>query len=111
MDTLTLVPKADLEALTGFNRVSAQIRWLHRNGWKFVVNGRGDPVVALAEFNRHMVGGKGAPPTQEPNWDAMNGARRAKSDDRWVVGHSVCSHRLRLTRNLPETFFCLDRLA
>jgi hypothetical protein len=36
----------------------------------------GDPVVAQAEFDWHLVGGKRAAPTQEPNWDAMNGGKR-----------------------------------
>lgn len=70
-----IVPKSELKILTGYTRVSAQIRWLRRHGWKFIVNGLGDPIVAIAEFNRHMVGGKGAPTSQEPNWDAMNGQR------------------------------------
>jgi hypothetical protein len=70
-----IIAKADLVTLTGYVRVSAQIRWLRRHGWKFIVNGLGDPIVAIAEFNRHMVGGKGAPTAQEPNWDAMNGQR------------------------------------
>jgi hypothetical protein len=35
----------------------------------------GAPVVALAEFNRHMVGGKSAAALQEPDfkWDAISG--------------------------------------
>jgi hypothetical protein len=71
-----ILTRSDLEALTGYVRASAQIRWLRRNGWKFVVNALGDPVVAQAEFDRHLVGGKRSAPTQEPNWDAMNGGKR-----------------------------------
>jgi hypothetical protein len=67
-----ILARSDLEALTGYVRASAQIRWLRRNGWRFVVNALGNPVVAQAEFDRHLVGGKRPPPTQEPNWDAIN---------------------------------------
>jgi Domain of unknown function (DUF4224) len=67
----------ELQRLTGYARSSAQIRWLRRNGWRFIVNALGAPVVALAEFNRHMVGGKAAAATEEPNfdWDAINGTQ------------------------------------
>jgi hypothetical protein len=67
----------ELQRLTAYARSSAQIRWLRRNGWRFTVNALGAPVVALAEFNRHMVGGKAAAATQEPNfdWDAINGTQ------------------------------------
>lgn len=70
-----IVSKADLKELTGYTRVSAQIRWLRRNGWRFTVNGLGDPIVAIAEFNRQMVGGKATPATQEPNFEGINDVR------------------------------------
>lgn len=69
-----ILPRSDVKALTGYVRASAQTRWLRRHGWKFTVNALGEPVVALAEFNRHMVGGRAAS-TQEPKWEAMNGAK------------------------------------
>ena len=62
----------DLQQLTGYQRASAQVRWLRRHGWRFTVNALGQPVVALAEFNRRMVGGAVA--SQEPNWSALNGS-------------------------------------
>jgi hypothetical protein len=69
-----ILPKADLKALTGYVRASAQIRWLRRHGWKFAVNALGDPVVAVAEFERHMVGGKKKiARSQEPDFDGING--------------------------------------
>lgn len=61
----------DRETLTGYKRWSAQARWLRRHGWKFTVNALGEPVIAVAEFNRRMVGGRAV--TQEPNWGAMDG--------------------------------------
>jgi hypothetical protein len=66
-----IVAKEDLVKLTGYVRVSAQIRWLRHNGWKFTVNGLGDPIVAVAEFNRHMVGGRAAK-SQEVNLKGIN---------------------------------------
>lgn len=61
----------DLQTLTGYRRASAQARWLKRHGWKFTVNALGEPVVAVAEFNRKMVGGRLV--AQEPNYGAING--------------------------------------
>jgi hypothetical protein len=71
-----ILSQADIKALTGYVRASAQVRWLRHHGWKFAVNALGDPIVALAEFNRHLVGGKAAG-IQEPNfdWDAINGTK------------------------------------
>jgi hypothetical protein len=65
-----MIDKEDLVKLTGYVRASAQQRWLASHGWKFEVNALGDHIVALAEFNRHLVGGKVAG-VQEPNWDAL----------------------------------------
>lgn len=62
----------ELRALTGYVRHSAQARWLQRHGWRFTVNSLGQPIVAVAEFNRRMVGAR--PSTQEPNWGALDGA-------------------------------------
>ncbi len=70
-----ILPRSDVKALTGYVRVSAQLRWLKKHGWRFTVNGLGEPIVALAEFNRHLVGGRAAG-IQEPNWGAMNGTQK-----------------------------------
>lgn len=67
-----ILPRSEIKALTGYVRASAQVRWLHRHGWKFSVNRLGEPVVAQAEFNRHMVGGQAAQ-NQEPNFEGING--------------------------------------
>lgn len=72
-----LLTAADLQQLTGYVRASAQARWLRRHGWRFTVNALGQPVVALAEFNRRMVGGKVA--TQEPNWGALDHGQTANA--------------------------------
>lgn len=58
-----------LQQLTGYQRPSAQARWLRRHGWRFTVNALGMPVVAVAEFHRHLVGGRAI--KQEPNFEAL----------------------------------------
>lgn len=65
----------DLSALTGYVRASAQARWLRRHGWRFTVNALGQPIVALAEFNRHMVGGRAG--RTEPDFGALNDGTKA----------------------------------
>lgn len=67
-----IIPKADLVALTGYTRASAQIRWLRKYGWRFAVNAFGEPIVAIAEFERQLVGRKRAPATQELNLEGIN---------------------------------------
>lgn len=66
-----ILSPAELEALTGYVRPSAQARWLQRHGWRFTVNALGRPIVAIAEFNRRMVGGRVM--SQEPRWEALDG--------------------------------------
>lgn len=63
--------EADIHRLTGKKRPSAQARWLKRKGYRFTVNGLGEPIVAVAEANRKLVGG--AVRKEEPNWGAMHG--------------------------------------
>lgn len=67
-----ILPGSQIIELTGYVRASAQIRWLQRHGWRFTVNGLGKPVVAVAEFNRHQVGGRAAQ-RQEVNLEGING--------------------------------------
>lgn len=67
-----ILPQSDIRGLTGYTRVSAQIRWLRRHGWRFTVNGLGMPIVAQAEFNRRLVGGRAAQ-SQEVNLEGING--------------------------------------
>jgi hypothetical protein len=71
MSTATL-SDADIIALTGYVRASAQVRWLRRHGWRFSVNALGHPVIATAEWSRKMVG-ESAAQQHEPNWNALNG--------------------------------------
>lgn len=62
----------EVERLTGKKRHSAQIRWLRDKGYRIVVNGLGEPILAIAEYNRKAVGG-GYARQEEPNWGAMSG--------------------------------------
>lgn len=68
-----ILSASDIESMTGYKRPSAQVRWLRRHGYKFTINRLGDPVVAVAEFNRHMVGGRAA--QREPDFGAIHGAQ------------------------------------
>ena len=68
-----LLTPDELQKLTGYRRPSAQARWSRRHGYKFTMNALGDPVVAVAEFNRHMVGGRAA--QREPDFGAIHGAQ------------------------------------
>ena len=69
--------ETELQQLTGRVRASAQIRWLQQNGYRHTVNALGDPVVAIAEASRKLVGGDVKKRSQAPNWDAMNGPSKA----------------------------------
>jgi hypothetical protein len=60
----------EIQRLTGKKRPSAQIAWLRAKGYKVQVNGLGEPVVAIAEATRKLVGGSAAR-QQEPKWDAL----------------------------------------
>ncbi len=59
----------EIERLTGKKRFGAQIRWLTAHGYCFAVNGLNQPVVAIAEANRMLVGGTAVRKKTEPNWD------------------------------------------
>ena len=63
---------AELKTLTGYTKPTFQIRWLQENGWAHTVDGHGDPVVAVAEKDRQLVGGSKSKARREPDWDALN---------------------------------------
>jgi Domain of unknown function (DUF4224) len=67
-----ILSPSEIQTLTGYSRPSAQMRWLRHNGYKFTVNALGRPTVALAEFNRHQVGGRAAQ-QQDVNLEGING--------------------------------------
>lgn len=67
-----ILPQSVIKELTGYIRPSAQARWLRRNGWRFTVNALGQPIVFVAEANRHQVGGRSAQ-QQDVNLEGING--------------------------------------
>jgi hypothetical protein len=46
----------ELAKLTGRQRFSAQVRWLNQHGYRCEVNALGEPIVLLAEVERHLLG-------------------------------------------------------
>lgn len=73
-----IVSKDDIKKLTGFVRMAAQVRWLQQHGWKFAVNRLGEPVIAVEEFNRQLVGGRQPKQVQkqEPDFSSINNLRK-----------------------------------
>ena len=65
----------ELRTLTGYQRPSAQARWLRKHGFRFKLNGLGEPVVAVAEVDRTMIGKRAA--RREPNFEALDGTQTA----------------------------------
>jgi hypothetical protein len=63
----------EIMRLTGKKRPSAQIAWLKAHAYRFNVNGLKQPIVAVAESYRKLVGGSAPVRQQEPNWEAMYG--------------------------------------
>lgn len=62
----------ELEELTGYRSSSAQIGWLRKHGWKFVLNRLGQPRVARAYCEAEL--GVRAEQPDEPNWEALSGS-------------------------------------
>jgi hypothetical protein len=71
-----IVSKSDMEELTGYTRVL--VRRPRRNVRRSIVNGLGDPIVALAEFNRPIRSRRGNTKTALVTYDeALKEAREA----------------------------------
>lgn len=62
----------DLELITGRTRVGDQRDWLDTNGWAYVVNARGAPIVGR-EYARRRLGGEASllAAANEPNFSAV----------------------------------------
>lgn len=68
-----LLTRDELHELTGYARRSDQIRWLERQGWRFVVGADGRAKVGR-EYAGAMLGtgpANEATLTSEPNWEAL----------------------------------------
>lgn len=72
---MSLIFLSDLEVqqLTGRHRPTAQCHWLQKHGWRFTVNALGNPIVATAEAERHLLGNAKLSAGKEPNWGALDG--------------------------------------
>jgi hypothetical protein len=63
----------EVEALTGFKSPGRQCKWLHEEGWRFVISGSGRPIVAR-KYAEMMLGCGGAEMQFErprPNFGAL----------------------------------------
>lgn len=63
-----------LQQLTGYQRLSAQRRWLTQHGWPHEIDGRGRPVV-LSSIAADRLGAQGSDSEKEfrPRWEKMRG--------------------------------------
>jgi hypothetical protein len=61
----------EIEEMTGLQRQSAQIRWLDRQGIRYVVNAEGRPRVLRSHLERVMDGSKSSAKRTQPNFDAL----------------------------------------
>lgn len=46
----------ELVEVTGYKHVASQKEWLDKNGWKYVVNGSGRPIVSRLYARMRMAG-------------------------------------------------------
>ncbi len=61
----------ELREITGYSRVSDQIRWLSKNHWIFVVNAAGRPVVLRSYVEQRLGGGVAAEQLAEPRFERV----------------------------------------
>lgn len=61
----------ELTEFIGYQRPKKQVEWLVSRGYKFEVNGAGQPKV-LREHINEMLGGKKEKKRSTPNIDALN---------------------------------------
>lgn len=69
------VSDADIAVLTGYRRISDQIKFLTRHQWVFHVSAVGRPVISLSYFEKRMGGGSVASP--EVAWSPNVAALRS----------------------------------
>lgn len=65
----------ELAEITGYTHVGSQKEWLDKNGWPYVINARGRPIVGRWFARLHLAGvnptGNGATVAGQPNWEAL----------------------------------------
>ncbi len=62
----------ELQLLTGYKNRSSQLDWLNRNGWIYIVNARGVPIVGRYYCNLKMAGGSVKSEYPEPDFSKIN---------------------------------------
>jgi hypothetical protein len=102
-----IVPRADIQALTGYVRASAQARWLQRWGIEFTQNMLGEPLVRedqyLAGLARQIV--PGIPPGEETPAQ-IRAYRRCNRRERLI---SQCTPHW-ANREAIEQYYALARM-
>ncbi|AXI82892.1 DUF4224 domain-containing protein [Xylella taiwanensis] len=78
MSATEFLTAAELIEVTGYKHIASQREWLDKNGWAYVVNAAGRPIVGrwfarlrLAGVHPHMDGG-GMSPAGRPNFAALD---------------------------------------
>ena len=56
MPTAEFLTDEEMSILTGLDRKSAQIKWLAANGWRYVTNAAGSPIVSRLYCRQKMAG-------------------------------------------------------
>lgn len=73
MQETEFLDSSEVEALTGLSYRPAQIRWLKLNGWRFIKNAEGLPIIGRVYCRQKL---SGEIPTAaekvEPNFDNVN---------------------------------------
>ncbi len=64
----------EIRKVTGYRRLSAQRRWLDKNGWVYTVNGLGEVVIARSqmEMKLNLASNQLREESDEPDWSAWN---------------------------------------
>ena len=59
----------ELKTLTGFSKRMAQIEWLRKSGWCFIINAKGSPVVSRLYCRQKMGVTVSEPKKQTKQWE------------------------------------------
>lgn len=73
--------KDELITLTGYKDIPYQLSWLDNNGWIYIVNSRGKPVVGREYCNTRMAGAQiiGNRIEQLPDFSKIHNGRRKEN--------------------------------
>lgn len=72
MQETEFLDSTEVETLTGLQYRSAQIRWLRLNGWKFIQNAKGLPIIGRVYCRQKLSDNiPTAGIKEEPNFDKV----------------------------------------